>query len=168
MSKRIDHTGQRFGRWTVLAFAKSDARGQAHWLCKCDCGEQKVVRGADLRNGSTFSCGCFKTAASILRNIRHGHARHGSISPEYRSWYALRGRCTNPKNTRYGDWGGRGIRVCDRWRSFDNFLADMGRKPSPEYSIERRDNDGHYEPSNCYWATRKEQRANQRPARKAA
>jgi hypothetical protein len=105
----------------------------------------------------------------ITGKLKHGHACRHPRSSEYNCWGSMIARCTNPNDPGWKNYGGRGIRVCERWRnSFENFLADMGLKPSPGLSIERVENDGNYEPGNCRWATRKEQRANQRPRRQAA
>ena len=93
---------------------------------------------------------------------KHGHARHGSKHPLYETWMNMRRRCENPNSTNYKNYGARGIKVCDRWQSFENFLADMGEKPDPALTLDRTNNEGDYEPDNCRWATRKEQRANKR------
>lgn len=119
-------------------------------LWRCDCGTEKKIPLAHVKSGKIQSCGCVR--------IRHGMWK----SPEYRCWIQMRGRCTNTNAPNYSDYGGRGISVCDRWQSFDNFLADMGMRPSENHSIDRRDNNGSYEPSNCYWATQDEQCINRR------
>jgi len=172
---RLEFAGQRFGRLTAV-FARADRRGEAHWSCVCDCGNEVVVRAGHLRDGSTRSCGCLKNELTSTRMLtqryalKPGHVRRGGSarSREYRSWDAMRARCTNRKCKDFPDYGGRGITVCDHWKSFANFLADMGPKPSPQHSIDRRDNDGNYEPGNCRWATALEQRHNRRDSRKAA
>lgn len=155
-----DLAGQKFGRLTALDRALGE-RG-SRWRCQCDCGETSVVRGILLLNGNTRSCGCLSKESSAA--VCRSRATHGGRdTPEYGVWWSMRQRCDNPANKAFANYGGRGIRVCERWQSFENFRADMGMRPSDELSIDRIDNDGNYEPGNCRWATAKEQRANQRP-----
>lgn len=142
--------GQRFGEWTVLGY-HSIVSGKTRWLCQCKCGKESAVLQQTLIKGSSLSCGCDKD--------HHGHTRN---NPEYASWQCMRSRCLNPNNTNYYLYGGRGIKICDRWMRYSNFLSDMGRAPKGKNTIDRVNPDGNYEPSNCRWASIKEQLRNRR------
>lgn len=132
------------------------------YLCKCDCGKERLIWQHNLTSGASKSCGCLRAERTIVQSITHGHTVNGKISREYMSWSRAKLRCTNSKAARFKDWGGRGIKMCERWmQSFDNFLADMGPCPNG-YSIERKNNDGNYEPGNCCWADRVSQNNNKR------
>jgi len=157
-------TGQVFGRLTVLG-RDGSMYGTAAWACQCSCGATVRTRTYALKSGHIRSCGCMQRehAAETLRKAitKHGHAVPGKQSPEWRTWLRMNKRCRNPADKDYLRWGGRGIRVCERWRnSFENFLADMGKKPSAKHSLDRINNDGDYEPGNCRWATNREQSRN--------
>jgi hypothetical protein len=145
-------TGERFGRLAVKSFAGKDKHGRSTWLCRCDCGRKTTVEMSQLVTGRTQSCGCLKQEILAQRSTKHGHAQRVRRSAEYRSWCAMHTRCHNEKSQDYPEYGGRGITVCQRWGKFENFLADMGRKPSPKHTLERTKTNGDYEPSNCCWA----------------
>lgn len=160
----IDLTGHEFYRLTVLYRTVNGRSGQVYWQCHCSCGTEKSISAQSLLSGATHSCGCLQRekahSTCVLRNTTHG--QFGSKT--HRIWAGIIQRCCNIKNQAYINYGGRGIRVHDRWLVFDNFFSDMGECP-PGLSIERRDNNGDYEPNNCYWATRLEQNSNTRKNR---
>jgi len=161
---RFDLVGKIFGKLTVLEFVGRPAKGTSGdslWRCRCDCGKESVARGYNLKAGKSKSCGCTIAPALLKSNITHGKYH----TPERRVWTGIKTRCFNANEKTWPYYGGRGITVCDRWlgeNGFSNFLADMGSRPSPAHSIERKDVNGNYEPDNCMWATRKEQVLNKR------
>ena len=140
--------GLRFNRLVVVGQKVINGRTMAE--CDCDCGGSCVVRVSRLYAGQE-GCGCQRGLHSCPGNkkVRHGHSAEGHATPTYSSWKSMMGRCTNPNEPSWGSYGGRGITVCERWGLFDNFLADMGKRPSVDVSLDRIDNSGNYEPGNC-------------------
>jgi hypothetical protein len=146
----------KFGQLKLLMFLEK-SKGHSIWLVRCDCGAFKHVRYTSLLTGNTKSCGCLNK----IKHTKHGHAS-SVVTRTYRSWDSMKARCRNTKDKYYG---GRGITFCKRWNSFNNFLEDMGIRPQGT-SLDRINNTGNYEPSNCRWATPKQQNNNQSKRRK--
>src|SRR5215471_11257805 len=175
-ARLIDRLGQRYGRLTVISligrWGRRAGDRRVLWLCRCDCGKEKRVASENLHKGCVQSCGCLRSETnraklSSLVRIKHGHALHGKRSREYNVWTSMRARCAVSTLACFKYYGGRGIKVCDRWDpkrggSFANFLADMGPRPE-DASLDRINVDGDYEPNNCRWATSREQARNKQP-----
>lgn len=150
--------GLKFGRLTVVEFV-GRRRNVFYWSCLCECGNTHYAASDNLKYGRTSSCGCLRKEVSSKNHRVHGL----SDAPEAYVWSSMKARCYNQNTPNFFRYGGRGIRICESWLSdFTSFYRDMGPRPSPKHSLERRDNNGHYEPSNCYWATVGQQARNRR------
>jgi hypothetical protein len=152
--------GQKFGLLEVIAKAdpvlvgKKRQHQRARFICRCACGFEMCVYANNLKSGNSKSCGCTRSSS------KRTHGRNAS-DPTYSTWSAMRSRCLNKASVHYSNYGDRGIKICQRWNRFENFLEDMGERPIGK-TLDRINNDGNYEPGNCRWATPREQRANQR------
>jgi hypothetical protein len=158
MSKPIDLIGKRFDRLIVVGLGNPTKSGQKTWLCNCLCGKAKEIRHGDLMNGKSSSCGCSHKEMLQKRSRIHGMSR----KPIYNTWISMKARCLNPSSTDFESYGGRGINICKEWLDFENFYADMGDRPKG-LSLDRINNMGNYEPSNCRWADSITQANNRRP-----
>ncbi len=161
MGRLIDLAGQKFSRLVVIQRVKNDKHHNAQWLCRCNCGKKTIIRGYCLKNGCTKSCGCLRKEFARQNNYLHGHSMNGTRSKTYTVWEQMRQRCNDSNASNYKNYGGRGIKVYQRWRSFENFLEDMGERP-PGLTLDRIDNNGDYCKENCKWSTHKEQQRNMR------
>ena len=155
MKRLIDLTNEKIGRWTIIKRKGKNANGKILWLCVCECGNYRMVLGDNLRNGVTKSCGCLKNEKIKERALKHGMTK----TPTYITWLNIKQRCFNHKNKRYPNYGGMGITVCEAWLKFENFYADMGKRPEG-LTVERIDNELGYFKDNCKWGTYAEQSRN--------
>lgn len=158
MPKIVNFVGQKFGKLTVKE-KHGSRNNRTLWLCQCECGNNTIVNRRYLINGDTKSCGCLKKKPQV-------NTHRMSKTPEYVTWCSIKNRCYNKNQKKYKDYGGRGIKVCDRWKnSFINFYSDMGKRPSKAHSIDRINNNDDYSPDNCKWSTPIEQANNTRSNR---
>lgn len=172
--QRLD--GKRFGRLVVLrignkCYSKTGKYCRYYfYLCRCDCGSEVNVSSNSLTKGTTRSCGCLRREHGVRRGTNsaiHGHSRVGAKSSTYKSWEDMKLRCQNSKTPYFKYYGAKGIKVCERWQRFENFLADMGEKPVDGWHIDRINPKGNYEPSNCRWLSPSENVRRQTEARRA-
>jgi hypothetical protein len=150
--------GQTFGRWTVIDFAFKDSHSKKYFICKCECGESRAVYSCDLSSGKSISCGCYRAERLLEFNLSHGLSK----SLDYKAWQTMIQRCTNKKVLAYKHYGAKGVTICDRWLRYENFLEDMGERPSRKHQLDRIDTFSGYSPSNCRWTSAKENSRNRR------
>ena len=160
MSHNIDLAGQQIGWLLVDRISHRSSNRSIYWRCVCKCQKIVTVRTSALIAGKAQSCGCYKK--EVLKT--HGHTINGKVTPEYTVWANMIQRCYNPMHEHWKHYGARGIKVCQRWRRFENFYEDMGKRPA-NLTLERKRNNEGYSKDNCKWATRKEQANNQRRSR---
>jgi hypothetical protein len=153
--------GRKFGRLTVIERAINDTTNRARFLCHCLCGNVAIVRSTHLISGTTNSCGCYMRDKTREISLSHGHKVGYKATKEYQAWASMKSRITNPRNSQYNNYGGRGITICARWYVFENFICDMGKCPD-HYSLERIDVNGNYNKNNCIWASQGQQQNNRR------
>ncbi len=156
---RLNLIGQKYERLTVVSFAGKDKSRASRWLCRCDCGNERIVEGSYLKRGHTKSCGCLQRQLVAERSTTHG----GCETLEYTSFKKAKARCTNPNAREFDHYGGRGIKFL--FDGFEEFLAEVGPRPGKEYSLDRINNEGNYEHGNVRWATQKNQNRNKRTNR---
>lgn len=162
MGKSLDLVGKVFGRWKVIRKAGSDRHKNIVWLCLCECGTERGVIGSSLKSGMTVSCGCYQKERVYNKFRTHGQTVEKRTTAEYGIWASMKNRCKNESVSSWKNYGGRGIKVCERWMVFINFFNDMGVRPSKNHSIDRKNVDGEYSPENCIWSTKQFQERNKR------
>jgi hypothetical protein len=166
MRQRIEiQEKQKFGRYTFIKddepYRQPNGKLTRKIIVKCECGKIKSVQLSSLIRGIVVSCGCFHKENASKKHKIHGENRKAIT--EYTTWQGMKTRCNNPKSTSYSNYGGKGIKVCERWNKYVNFLEDMGRKPGLEYTLDRIDSSKGYSKDNCRWETRSVQNSNRRP-----
>ncbi len=158
MPRKIDRVGVKRNRLTIVRQAESRG-GRVYWLAVCDCGSEVEVSASNFTTGAVMSCGCLQKEQARIHRTVHGASRDDPTGL-YSIWESMRKRCSNPLCKDYARYGGRGIRVCSRWNDFAAFVSDMGPRPSRLHSLDRKDGNRDYEPSNCRWSTHSEQALN--------